>query len=99
MELSFALINSQNIRAMSKELLIFLEKADADFKAQCSSRMVHVAERYATSIRWRLDTLLSVLIAVGAFHWFRGARYCEGIVFRSRLVITCGMMSYRPQFS
>ncbi|EAT47159.1 AAEL001709-PA [Aedes aegypti] len=63
MELSFALINSQNIRAMSKELLIFLEKADAEFKAQCSSRMVHVAERYATSIRWRLDTLLSVLIA------------------------------------
>ncbi|XP_055633940.1 AP-1 complex subunit gamma-1-like isoform X2 [Toxorhynchites rutilus septentrionalis] len=67
MELSFALINSQNIRAMSKELLIFLEKADADFKAQCSSRMVHVAERYATSIRWRLDTLLSVLIAAGNY--------------------------------
>ncbi|XP_021703587.1 AP-1 complex subunit gamma-1 isoform X2 [Aedes aegypti] len=67
MELSFALINSQNIRAMSKELLIFLEKADAEFKAQCSSRMVHVAERYATSIRWRLDTLLSVLIAAGNY--------------------------------
>ncbi|XP_055539242.1 AP-1 complex subunit gamma-1 isoform X2 [Wyeomyia smithii] len=67
MELSFALINSQNIRAMSKELLIFLEKADAEFKAQCSSRMVHVAERYASSIRWRLDTLLSVLIAAGNY--------------------------------
>ncbi|XP_040165932.1 AP-1 complex subunit gamma-1 isoform X1 [Anopheles arabiensis] len=67
MELSFALINSQNIRAMSKELLVFLEKADPEFKAQCSSRMVHVAERYATSIRWRLDTLLSVLIAAGNY--------------------------------
>ncbi|XP_039453570.1 AP-1 complex subunit gamma-1 isoform X4 [Culex pipiens pallens] len=67
MELSFALINSQNIRAMSKELLIFLEKADADFKAQCSSRMVHVAERYSSSIRWRLDTLLSVLVAAGNY--------------------------------
>ncbi|XP_055613993.1 AP-1 complex subunit gamma-1 isoform X2 [Uranotaenia lowii] len=67
MELSFALINSQNIRAMSKELLIFLEKADAEFKAQCSSRMVLVAERYSSSIRWRLDTLLSVLIAAGNY--------------------------------
>ncbi|XP_049534519.1 AP-1 complex subunit gamma-1 isoform X1 [Anopheles darlingi] len=67
MELSFALINSQNIRIMSKELLVFLEKADPEFKAQCSSRMVHVAERYATSIRWRLDTLLSVLIAAGNY--------------------------------
>lgn len=67
MELSFALINSQNIRAMSKELLIFLEKADAEFKAQCSSRMVHVAERYSSSIRWRLDTLLSVLVAAGNY--------------------------------
>lgn len=67
MELSFALINSANIEGMSKELLIFLEKADAEFKAQCSSRMVHVAERYAKSIRWRLDTLLSVLIAAGNY--------------------------------
>uniref|UniRef100_U5EPQ6 AP-1 complex subunit gamma n=1 Tax=Corethrella appendiculata TaxID=1370023 RepID=U5EPQ6_9DIPT len=67
MELSFALINAQNIRAMAKELLIFLEKADSEFKAQCSSRMVLVAERYSTSVRWRLDTLLNVLIAAGNY--------------------------------
>jgi AP-1 complex subunit gamma-1 len=64
MELSFALINAQNIRTMTKELIIFLEKSDAEFKAQCSSCMVLAAERYAPTIRWHLDTLLSVLIAV-----------------------------------
>lgn len=64
MELSFALINAQNIRTMAKELLVFLEKADSEFKAQCSSRMVHAAERFAPTIRWHHDTLLSVLIAV-----------------------------------
>lgn len=64
MELSFALINAQNIRSMTKELIIFLEKADSEFKAQCSSRMVLSAERYAPTVRWHLDTLLSVLIAV-----------------------------------
>lgn len=64
MELSFALINSQNIRTMMKELLTFLEKADAEFKAQCSSNIVLSAERYAPNKRWHLDTLLKVLVAV-----------------------------------
>ncbi|KAL7042269.1 hypothetical protein ACKWTF_001087 [Chironomus riparius] len=67
MELSFALVNAQNIRAMAKELLIFLEKADPEFKAQCSSSMVLSAERYAPTIRWHLDTLLSILIAAGNY--------------------------------
>lgn len=67
MELSFALVNAQNIRAMAKELLVFLEKADPEFKAQCSSSMVNSAERYAPTIRWHLDTLLSILIAAGNY--------------------------------
>jgi len=67
MELSFALVNAQNIRTMTKELLLFLEKADSEFKAQCSAGMVLAAERYSPTIRWHLDTLLSVLIAVSLF--------------------------------
>ncbi|XP_037028092.1 AP-1 complex subunit gamma-1 isoform X4 [Bradysia coprophila] len=67
MELSFALINAQNIRTMIKELLTFLEKSDSEFKAQCSSGMINAAERYAPNIRWHLDTQLSVLIAVGNY--------------------------------
>lgn len=67
MELSFALINSQNIRTMIKELLTFLEKTDPEFKAQCSSNIVLAAERYAPSKRWHLDTLLKVLVAAGNY--------------------------------
>lgn len=67
MELSFALINAQNIRTMIKELLTFLEKSDSEFKAQCSSGMINAAERYAPNIRWHLDTQLSVLVAVGNY--------------------------------
>uniref|UniRef100_A0A1L8DVQ8 AP-1 complex subunit gamma n=1 Tax=Nyssomyia neivai TaxID=330878 RepID=A0A1L8DVQ8_9DIPT len=67
MELSFALINGQNIRSMTKELLVFLEKADSEFKAQCSSGMVLSAERFAPSIRWHLDTQLNILIASGNY--------------------------------
>ncbi|XP_055712406.1 AP-1 complex subunit gamma-1 isoform X4 [Phlebotomus papatasi] len=67
MELSFALINGQNIRSMTKELLVFLEKADSEFKAQCSSGMVLSAERFAPSTRWHLDTQLNILVAAGNY--------------------------------
>ncbi|XP_050677258.1 AP-1 complex subunit gamma-1 isoform X3 [Leptidea sinapis] len=67
MELSFALINSQNIRGMMKELLAFLERSDAEFKAQCSSAMVLAAERYAPSSKWHLDTLFQVLLKAGNY--------------------------------
>lgn len=47
-----------------KELLLFLEKADPEFKAPCSSSIVLSAERFSPNKRWRLDTLLKVLVAV-----------------------------------
>ncbi|CAH0718797.1 unnamed protein product, partial [Brenthis ino] len=67
MELSFALINGQNIRAMMKELLVFLERSDAEFKAHCSSAMVLAAERHAPSSKWHLDTLFQVLLKAGNY--------------------------------
>ncbi|KAK9693608.1 Adaptin N terminal region [Popillia japonica] len=67
MELSFALVNSQNIRTMMKEMLTFLEKSDAEFKAQCSASIVHAAERFAPNKKWHLDTLLKVIIAAGNY--------------------------------
>lgn len=64
MELCFALVNSQNIRTMMKELLTFLEKSDNEFKVPCSSNIVIAAERHAPNKKWHLDTLLKVLVAV-----------------------------------
>ncbi|PNF30356.1 hypothetical protein B7P43_G13425 [Cryptotermes secundus] len=52
---------------MMKELLVFLEKADPEFKAQCSSSIVLAAERFAPNKRWHLDTLLKVLVAAGNY--------------------------------
>ncbi|XP_049866721.1 AP-1 complex subunit gamma-1 isoform X4 [Pectinophora gossypiella] len=67
MELSFALVNSSNIRSMMKELLVFLERSDAEFKAHCSSAMVLAAERYAPSSKWHLDTLFRVFLKAGNY--------------------------------
>jgi len=50
-----------------KELLLFLERADPEFKAQCSSNIVMSAERFAPNKRWHLETLFKVLVAVCIF--------------------------------
>lgn len=50
MELCFALINSSNFKDMSKELISFLQTAEPDFKAQCSSKMVLAAERLVQAL-------------------------------------------------
>ncbi|KRT82627.1 hypothetical protein AMK59_3340 [Oryctes borbonicus] len=67
MELSFALVNPQNVRTMMKEMITFLEKSDAEFKAQCSAGIIHAAERFAPNKKWHLDTLLKVIIAAGNY--------------------------------
>ena len=61
MELSFALINSQNFKTMTKELITFLQSAEPLFKSECSSGMVTAAERHAPGKKCHIDTLLDVL--------------------------------------
>lgn len=67
MELCFALINSQNFKTMTKELMNFLQESDPDFKASCASSMVTATERYAPTKRAHIDTLLDVLKYAGNY--------------------------------
>lgn len=67
MELCFALMNTNNIRTMSKELLLFLEKSDPEFKSLCSSNLFIAAEMYAPNKRWHIDTMIKVLTVAGNY--------------------------------
>ena len=64
MELCFALVNGSNIRTMMKELITFMEKAEPEFKAVCSSKCVTAAEKFSPNIRWHIDSLIKVVMAV-----------------------------------
>ena len=72
LELSFQLLNSSNVRILTRELLNYLERAGTDEKASVASKIVDYAGRYRPSKRWEIDTLARVLKLSG--------RYCDQMV-------------------
>ncbi|KIY65086.1 gamma-adaptin [Cylindrobasidium torrendii FP15055 ss-10] len=67
LELSYALINEQNVRVLIRELSAFLEVADDDFKLGMTTQICLAAERFAPNKRWQIDTVLRVLKLAGNF--------------------------------
>lgn len=63
MELCFALINGNNIRSMVKELLMFLEKCDPEFKSDCSSSLVLAAEKYVHDRLSSFDSVVHIIVS------------------------------------
>lgn len=61
LELSYALINEQNVRVLVRELLAFLEVADDEFKTGMTTQISLAAERFAPNKRWHIDTVLRSL--------------------------------------
>ncbi|KAK9467915.1 Clathrin/coatomer adaptor, adaptin-like protein [Lipomyces arxii] len=67
LDLSFDLINDQNVRVLIRELLVFLETADTEFKTNMTVQICIAAEKYAPNKRWHIDTVLRVLKLAGNY--------------------------------
>lgn len=67
LELSYALINGPNVRVLVRELLSFLETADAEFKPTLTSQIAIAAEKYAPTKRWHIDTIIRMLKIAGSY--------------------------------
>ncbi|KZS94449.1 Adaptor protein complex AP-1 gamma subunit [Sistotremastrum niveocremeum HHB9708] len=67
LELSYTLINQENVRVLTRELLAFLEVADTEFKLPMTTQICLAAERYAPNKRWHIDTVLRVLKLAGNY--------------------------------
>ncbi|KAJ1968888.1 clathrin associated protein complex large subunit [Dimargaris xerosporica] len=67
LHLAFALIQPSNVRMMIRELLSFLEVADAEFKPGMTANICAAAERFAPSRRWQVDTVIRVFQTAGNF--------------------------------
>jgi AP-1 complex subunit gamma-1 len=67
LDLSFTLINADNVRMLIRELLAFLEVADNEFKSTMTSQIGVAADRFAPNKRWHVDTMLRVLKLAGNY--------------------------------
>jgi AP-1 complex subunit gamma-1 len=65
LELAFALVNPQNVRVMTRELLLFLEVADVEFRSTMVNQICLCADRFAPNKRWHLDTMVRVMKLAG----------------------------------
>lgn len=67
MELSFAIINSNNIIQMIDEIMEFLATCEPDFKADCSSNMCIAMEKHSPNRNWYIDQMIRVLTTAGNY--------------------------------
>ncbi|KAK9830950.1 hypothetical protein WJX81_001389 [Elliptochloris bilobata] len=65
LELVYALVNEGNIKALTKELLDYLQVADAEFKPDLTAKIAALVQRFAPDKRWHCDSLLQVLTQAG----------------------------------
>mmetsp|Transcript_57975 Transcript_57975/g.101586 ORF Transcript_57975/g.101586 Transcript_57975/m.101586 type:complete len:845 (-) Transcript_57975:103-2637(-) len=67
LDVAYALVNEENIKNMTKELLNYLLVADTDFKEELCSRICMAVAKYSPSRRWQIDTLIKVMCLGGNF--------------------------------
>jgi AP-1 complex subunit gamma-1 len=65
LELVYALVNHDNVKALTKELLNYLIVADAESKADLCVKIAAIANQFAPNKRWHIDTLIHMLQVAG----------------------------------
>lgn len=66
LDLIYALVTKNNVRALVKELLNYLVLAtgDKEFKSDLTDKICTVVDRFAPDRRWHIDTVIRVLATV-----------------------------------
>eukprot|EP00928_Gymnodinium_smaydae_P077105 TRINITY_DN6028_c0_g1_i2.p1 TRINITY_DN6028_c0_g1~~TRINITY_DN6028_c0_g1_i2.p1 ORF type:complete len:875 (+),score=226.66 TRINITY_DN6028_c0_g1_i2:116-2626(+) len=67
LDVAYALINEENIKKMTKELLNYLLVADTEFKEELCSKICMAVDKYSPDRRWQLDTVIKVMCLGGNF--------------------------------
>lgn len=65
LELIYVLVNAENVRPLVREMTNFLTVADHELRPDLTAKICAVAERYAPSAKWRVDTVLRVMALPG----------------------------------
>lgn len=65
LELIYVLVNSDNVRPLVREMVNFLTVADHELRPDLAAKICSVAEKYAPTKKWRVDTFLKVMALPG----------------------------------
>lgn len=67
LDLVYALVNENNIKTLTNELLEYLEVCDEEFKPDLTAKVCMLVQRFSPDKRWYIDSLGQVLVQAGAY--------------------------------
>uniref|UniRef100_A0A7S2HDB5 AP-1 complex subunit gamma n=1 Tax=Helicotheca tamesis TaxID=374047 RepID=A0A7S2HDB5_9STRA len=65
LELIYHLVNAENVRTLTGELLNYLVLCPREHRRDICTRVLRVVERFSPDDRWRVDTLITMLTIAG----------------------------------
>ncbi|CAK7333633.1 unnamed protein product [Dovyalis caffra] len=67
LELVYLLVNETNVKALTKELIDYLEVSDQEFKGDLTAKICSIVEKFSPEKIWYIDQMLKVLTEAGNF--------------------------------
>uniref|UniRef100_A0A2P2ML32 AP-1 complex subunit gamma n=1 Tax=Rhizophora mucronata TaxID=61149 RepID=A0A2P2ML32_RHIMU len=67
LELIYLLVNENNVKPLTKELIEYLEVSDQEFKGDLTAKICSIVEKFAPEKIWYIDQMLKVLIEAGNY--------------------------------
>eukprot|EP00850_Spirogloea_muscicola_P001819 SM000007S20779 [mRNA] locus=s7:120003:125764:- [translate_table: standard] len=67
LELVYALVNENNVKASTKELLEYLKISAPEFKPDLTAKICLLVQRFSPNKRWHLDILVKVMVEAGQY--------------------------------
>ncbi|GKV22839.1 hypothetical protein SLEP1_g32660 [Rubroshorea leprosula] len=67
LELLYLLVNENNVKPLTKELIEYLEVSDQEFKGDLTAKICSIVEKFSPEKFWYIDQMLKVLSEAGNF--------------------------------
>lgn len=67
LELVYALVNKNNVKSLTKELLDYLKTCDSDFKGDLTTKICSIVDRFAPDKVWYIDQMIKVMAEAGSY--------------------------------
>eukprot|EP00249_Psilotum_nudum_P024471 c29194_g1_i5 orf=436-3120(+) len=67
LELVYVLVNENNVKTLTKELLDYLKSSDSDFKADLTKKICSIVDKFSPNKLWYIDQMIKVMSEAGKY--------------------------------